>query len=474
MGVSQLDSQLIDALPILDGKRQLTILLGAGASVGSGLSSWNKMVEYLLCDSNLAKDAETAQVLVEQGDLVLLSEGARSCYESDAKWMKALHDALYHDALCGSDIHSLDQLDPSFLQLNAASLACEYPEQVHLVTLNFDTLLELAIDRVNKEIGSENLKKIEVTHLHGIIDPGEEAETNGNALGRKPVFTFHDYLSLIGDTKADARETLIRALEQGDLLIVGTSFRDPDIRQWLGKILKEQKRKENLHKTYFIASREGFKDVDVDEFSRMLPALKGQWESLGVSPIFVQDHFDAAQIIQELRYAGHPGYHSPAERINQIWEKLAGTEFASYQNEFSDLLQQQKRVLKRQVGQQLVNATLWIAHGDKMIRYATHDRLYRDASLLREREQGFDSAMIAGRVYSTCQQLVYGPTGRWRMVAAAPIIISDEREQGSYSRIPVAVVSFGFTEEVDRNTIAVALTKMVDEWSGLLSKSFFR
>ncbi len=60
------------------------------------------------------------------------------------------------------------------------------------------------------------------------------------------------------------------------------------------------------------------------------------------------------------------------------------------------------------------------------------------------------------------------------MVAAAPIIISDEREQGSYSRIPVAVVSFGFTEEVDRNTIAVALTKMVDEWSGLLSKSFFR
>lgn len=77
--------------------------------------------------------------------------------------------------------------------------------------------------------------------MHGIIDPGEEAETNGNALGRKPVFTFHDYLSLIGDTKADARETLIRALEQGDLLIVGTSFRDPDIRQWLGKILKEQK-----------------------------------------------------------------------------------------------------------------------------------------------------------------------------------------------------------------------------------------
>ncbi len=77
MGVSQLDSQLIDALPILDGKRQLTILLGAGASVGSGLSSWNKMVEYLLCDSNLAKDAETAQVLVEQGDLVLLSEGGK-------------------------------------------------------------------------------------------------------------------------------------------------------------------------------------------------------------------------------------------------------------------------------------------------------------------------------------------------------------------------------------------------------------
>ena len=147
MGASELGTLETCVLPSLnDGK--LTILLGAGASASSGLPDWEKMVANLLLALKIVDDDELAETVAHLGDLVLLAEAARSALINqtslaeeegvDMQWLSALQNALYGEAS--------ERLQPSSMLNNAALAACLNPQNVQLATLNFDQLLERAID----------------------------------------------------------------------------------------------------------------------------------------------------------------------------------------------------------------------------------------------------------------------------------------------------------------------------------------
>lgn len=467
MSASEIDQQVFD-MPSLE-QGELTILLGAGASASSGLPDWSGMVSNLLLDSGTLKDRDVSELVCSTGDLVLLAESVHQQFKHNPNgWLQALSRALYRDA-------PRMPLSSS-MQLNSALIACENPGKIHLATLNFDQLLEQAVTQAFLELEDElpptsaaiRDQELRVEHLHGVIPYGTTVDVGGNT----PTFSFFDYLLQLESDMPSAKLYLTQALKRGSLLIAGTSFRDPDMRQWLASILQNNAR--TNHKACILLAREGYKNINKDTFLKMRPALYSQWKALGFCPIFVNDFEDVAQLIRECPYIHSPAYQSPAQRIGSLWKHLTGTDvFKSAQNKFAEKLQRNIETLNKAISSTAaMNATLWIAHDDTLVRFASHDRVYIQSDLLRENETGFDSSYIAGRAYGSNSSIIItsedNDFGRWKSIVAYPIVIKP-RCSSWYTALPVGVLSFGIGEVTRESPeLTNALTRMTLSWSELL------
>lgn len=218
MAVSQISQEIVSLLPSLHNGRTISILLGAGASASSGLPSWNTMVSNLLVGTGTidSENRTIADRLVSEADLPLLAEGMKQQFQNHAEWCSSLREALY------GNLSNPPQ--PSAMHSYAAALAVQYPDQVRLGTLNFDVLLEAAVNLSEQELHVHTFG--DVSHLHGYLHRDENNADN-------PIFTFRDYIDHIArGTQTEALHFLTQSLENdGYLIIAGTSFRDPDIRQ---------------------------------------------------------------------------------------------------------------------------------------------------------------------------------------------------------------------------------------------------
>lgn len=70
MVASQLEWSIISQLPRIDRNEELTILLGAGASVPSGLPSWKDLIGNMLRQQGMTVSANMASLLCDAGDLL--------------------------------------------------------------------------------------------------------------------------------------------------------------------------------------------------------------------------------------------------------------------------------------------------------------------------------------------------------------------------------------------------------------------
>lgn len=483
MGASEIGREAA-ALPCPDNG-SLTILLGAGASAASGLPNWEDMVANLLVDAGIIESQTIAKRVAHLGDLVLLAEAARNAIiESRAddkgdSWLDALATALYGNAS--------KPLRPSSMQISSALIACEHSKSVRLSTLNFDQLLETAVKETANELAlSDRLSSTviremqsrppEVKHLHGIIQEPPSAHRKPIS---EPIFAFMDYLEQIKNPTSEALRFLQSSLNQGSLLIAGTSFRDPDMRQWLADILSSRSNP-HRHKACILIARESYAydEVDKETFTLMKPALEAQWKSLGFHPIFVDDFEDEAQLIRECPYANNSDYLSPKERILHLWKTLTRENvFARVQQAFAAKLRDNIAELTQETeAKDEANATLWIACDSKLVRFAAHDRVYLTSELLRSDPIGFDSEFIAGQAYGANDFRYFPPDsqadaslGRWKTVVATPIVM----QAHWCTPLPVGVLSFGLTSRVDNSPmLADLLAKMADEWSSLLENCY--
>lgn len=406
--------------------RHLTLLLGAGASTASGLPGWDELAVRLLLRSKTVVSREAAQRLVTFQDPMLVAEAARK--KPGANWHRSVRAALYE---------GVGALTPSSLHIAAARhLLAGDANQTTLVTLNFDTLLEMAIQEGTPlEVqscgnGLQRDDALAVHHLHGIVGPDEV---------RDVVLTMSDFNDLVGDPGSWQLALLTRAVREGALVIAGTSYRDPDVRRWLHVALAHQPAE---HAALVLLARQGF-DLSRAQFDELQGAISDQWRSVGLEPVLLEDFSDAAQIVRELRRVGDAGYTSPQERARTVWDAHTRN-FTDLQPTYSAQLERDAIELRSALGVGHLNVTLWLANAQGGIaRWAAQDREYRNPSDLRVVASGHDSPWIAGRALGAesilFQDLEAGGTRRWDTVLAVPIRV----EHSELPEFATAVISVG-------------------------------
>lgn len=467
MAAPDLSSELMAQFRESGAEKHTTLLLGAGASTTSGLPGWNDLVTRLLTGSGAAPDEASARLLLSRQDPLIVAEAARARYGS--AWLDKVRSELYR-------VSSAPESSPLHLAVVSHALAGKDGD-TSLVTLNFDTLIEQTLMReqsLNGDIKA-SVRSVsdsatvsggkEVHHLHGVIDPSET---------RNVVFTLMDFLDVLGDPHSWQRDYLRSALERGAVIIAGTSYRDPDVRQWLHSARRSAPAE---HAALVILAREGF-DLTRQEFENLRIALEYQWSAVGLRPVLVDDHSDAAQAIRELRSVNMSGYLAPRERARLVWN-YCREQFSSLQPKFADVLSSDAERMKTAFGVDRLSMSLWLSNGEgALARWVADDRVYRDPKGLRLVDTGYDSAWIAGRALSAdallIQDIEQSRTRRWRSVVAVPVPV----EHPTHPTMSMAVITVGLpsgAEAYDRSSYlwTEQLSKTVDSWSTRLTDAVF-
>ncbi|MBW4818433.1 SIR2 family protein [Rhodococcus qingshengii] len=460
MSAPDLTRETMDQFRESGAEAHTTILLGAGASVTSGLPDWDTFATRLLTQSGSVSNTDLARLLVQRQDPLLVVEAARMAFGD--RWAQKLRATLFE---------GVASIEPSPLHLAAVGhLLSGDRTDTSLVTLNFDTLLEQSITdetgipALPAVDGSEADDGYTVHHLHGIITPKE---------AREVILTLTDFTDLIANGSSWQLEYLRAAVQRGALVIAGTSYRDPDVRQWLRTALQAG----STHAALVLLARQGFR-LSKEEFSQVERAFSDQWRAIGIQPVLLQDHSDAAQIIRELRHVHSSSYLAPQERSRAVWDAHYRS-FTHLQQEYVNVLSLNAEVMKDALDVEHLNLTLWLADGNgKLARWAAQDRIYRDFFALRTVETGHDSPWIAGQALGADtllhQDLDERDTRRWRSVLALPVPVPHPH----LPTLSTAVLTIGLPDpaiQYDSSRIlwGEPLAEIADDWGTRLSDVAF-
>lgn len=234
----------------------LELLIGAGASIASGLPSWNELNRRLL-SSFLAhehKDLEfqardldvAARIFVDNFGREAVVDVVRNQLEQGL-YLEMLRKALYRDG--PKDVSSIH------LELAAILAAARAtPKRLHgLYTFNFDDLLERAAKRLLGKlpevvVEGERPAEPHVVHLHGYLPPTAGTTPTGTI-----VLSEKDYHEAREDWASRKLVDLFTD-EKRTVLMVGLSLADPRLRGLLLERLKRAKRRESVARVYVLLS----------------------------------------------------------------------------------------------------------------------------------------------------------------------------------------------------------------------------
>lgn len=411
-------------------------------------------------------------------DPVFVAEAAKQAVDPET-WERLFREALY-----GSNTGAAE-FTPSPLHRSVVSHFRQRSQNVYLATLNFDTLLEKAMDKnlgsviqhqslpsrptveFRPELGSTgHLQEscIPVYHLHGFATPENSQDI---------ILTLNDVSDLTNDPNPWQLSFLRSAIDEGPVVIAGASFRDPDVRQWMRRLRQERG---DLNGSTIVIARESF-SLSSEEFQRFHIPLRNQWEAVGMKVQIVEDHADAAQIFQELPFLPKDGYRSPQRRTGALWRHHRQN-FSMFQAQDASNIREDAAVLSETLAVRHLNLTVWLANGARqLVRWAVDDRVQTDLDKLKTVLSGHDSRYYAGKVLGQdtpmIKSLPQGTESRWHHVCAIPIAI----EGPDTTSWPVAVLTAGLPEETqltDDNRLVLedTLKSISNDWTYRLKDRF--
>lgn len=297
------DNQISDLRSALRSGR-LTLVCGAGVSVGAGIPVWNDLLLKLLksmidrLSNNHALDiGENAAEEFNKrhgANSLILGKYLKNNLADD--FSKEVRDALYSG-------------NPTSCDLIDAIVELSRPQRDgrpldSIVTFNFDALIEenlQARNVSNRAIYSEAIKhdpnELPIYHVHGFLprsgDVSQETEI---------VFSEDAYHSQFIDPFSWSNLIQLNKLTQNTCLLVGISLTDPNLRRLLDVSWRKSPDKKIGH--YVIKKMPDFEKSDA-VLSNLAKLLEEQdANALGINVIWVKEYSEIPRILRAIRVGG--------------------------------------------------------------------------------------------------------------------------------------------------------------------------
>jgi len=449
----------------VSGARELTLLVGAGASMEAGLPSWGQLIEGLL--ENVATDLpgldeadqeEWVKATIRRDDL--LGAGAVVGVMAKEGLEKLIPERLYGGL-------GPEAFAPGPIAHQVAALRKIWGEGVEILTTNYDDLLEQALidagtARTNIRSYTQNREQdkraagtVAVTHLHGLA--GREGSPT------KIVLTEEHYHRMQRGTSW--QEELVTArLRESTCLFVGMSLADPNLIRYLyGYKASESPR----HAAVFV--RQGEPQASASVRKAMEEAAARRWERCGVEAIFV-DHFaDAAQLLYEIGYrkeAGEHDYQAVDQRAEEVISCVERGLAVSDPAEFAERQVSLSKGLRSLVEDLILYAlsrsglevkeriglALWVLtkDGNALVAWAHSDRAHQDPSTVAPVSVQAASDWVSVR--TICQGTIVefdsdNYASRWHFIRGLPLVLEQP------TRLPLGALTMTSTVSGEKSAL---------------------
>jgi hypothetical protein len=280
---------------------RLTLVCGAGVSVGAGIPLWNQlllrllesMIERLSKDHLLNLGSNAAEEFNKRHGASSLILGKYLKNNLGKDFEKKVREALYIAKPATCDL--IDAIiDISRPQRDGRPLDS-------IITFNFDALIEenlVNANVFNRAIYTEAIKhdpnELPVYHVHGYLPRS----------GRIPdetdiVFSEDAYHSQFIDPFSWSNLIQLNKLTQNTCLFVGVSLTDPNLRRLLDVAWRKNPDKTLSHYIIKMLPRFGDSDDVLDDLARLLEEQDAN--ALGINVIWVEDHTEIPFLLKSIR-----------------------------------------------------------------------------------------------------------------------------------------------------------------------------
>jgi hypothetical protein len=278
---------------------RLTLVCGAGVSVGAGIPDWKSLLGSLLesmmkrISKDLSMDLgrKAAEVFQERYDSSSLILGKYLKNNLGRDFESEVREALY-------------STNPTSCPLIDSIVSLSRPQRDgrpldSIITFNFDALIEenLTTQKIkNKAIYSEAIdhdpSDLPVYHVHGFL-PRSGTIPTANEL----VFSEDAYHSQFIEAFSWSNLVQLNKLTQNTCFLVGISLTDPNMRRLLDVAWRKNPSKTPVH---FIAKRlpkSGGGDM-VDQVSKLLEEQDAN--ALGLNVVWMEDYKELPGILTSI------------------------------------------------------------------------------------------------------------------------------------------------------------------------------
>ena len=279
---------------------RLTLVCGAGVSIGAGIPSWNRLLVRLLesmmkrisQDQSIPLDNVTPDEFQRRYGHSALVVGKYLKSNLGNDFMPELRDALYAE-------------NPTSCELIDTVVELARPQRdgnplESIITFNFDGLIEEQLEKNNirhKPISAEGVRnrpnELPIYHVHGFLPRKGRIEKEAEI-----VFSEDAYHSQFIDSFSWSNLIQLNKLSQNTCLFLGISFTDPNLRRLLDVANRKNPSRTLNH--YIVKKMPNFSNNN-DTLDQLAFLLEEQdANELGLNVVWVEDFSNVAQFLRKI------------------------------------------------------------------------------------------------------------------------------------------------------------------------------
>jgi hypothetical protein len=427
----------IDTIAAHDG--DISVFVGAGVSREAGLPLWNDLVARLL--RTVAADELDAVQLggwvagtLAEGPLAAAAVAKALHGDNEDAFKIAVRDALYEP-------YGPRAYGPGALAEQIAALKVRLGSRMRILTVNYDGLLEAALDAAGMpadpyvKAEAEKPGRAAVWHLHGRLmrrPSGAHWRTTGRLVLSEGDYVRSTYGTFPQNWVADCLANTL-------CVFVGLSMTDPNFIRWL-----YTQGANPPHPRLAVFVRQGSTVSDDGVRAMMERAAAVRWRMSGVTPVWANYYGEVAQMLHEVGLRiEDPNVEDFAARADK---RLAAARAVFLPDDDDGFMEAQgflSRWLRERVedvravaldaGVDLaahqLGLGLWgVDHAAGVVeQWAVAHRELRDRHAVDRRPMRFDSRWIAVAAVIAGAPVEQDPavyTSRWRLVRGVPVTVA--------------------------------------------------